>query len=75
MIALTMTEIEGKAAILLPEDAEALLGAACGDTVYMTRGADGAVRLLSHAAVVAEEVAMGEAIMERYSETFQALVR
>ncbi len=75
MIALTLTEIEGKAAILLPDDAEALLGAARGEVVYMTRAPNGGVRLSSKAETVAEEVALGEAFMTRYKETFKALAQ
>ncbi len=61
--------------MILPKDALAKLGVAKGDTLYLTEAPGGDMRISSYDEDVAEEVAAGEAFMDRYRDTFRALAK
>lgn len=51
------------------------MGVAKGDTLYLTEGAGGEMRLSAYSAEVAEEIALGEEFMDQYRDTFRALAK
>lgn len=75
MITLKLTQIGNSVGVVLPKDALAKLGVDKGDVVYLTEGPDGAMRLSAYSDEVAEEIALGEAFMDRYRDTFRALAK
>jgi putative addiction module antidote len=75
MIALKLTQIGNSVGVILPKEAMAKLGVGKGDVVYLTDAPGGDMRLSAYDAEVAEEVAMGEAFMDRYRDTFRALAK
>ena len=46
-----------------------------GDTLYLTESPDGEMRLSAYSPGVAEEIALGEAFMDEYRDTFRALAK
>ncbi|WP_304176529.1 AbrB/MazE/SpoVT family DNA-binding domain-containing protein [Phenylobacterium aquaticum] len=75
MIALKLTQIGNSVGVVLPKEALAKLGVEKGDTLYLTESAGGDMRLSSYSAEVAEEIALGEAFMDQYRDTFRALAK
>ena len=75
MIALKLTQIGRSLGVVLTKEALAKLGAKKGDTLYLTEAPGGGMRIRAYSPEVAEEIALGEAIMDRYSETFKALAK
>jgi len=75
MIALKLTQIGNSVGVILPREALAKLGVAKGDTLYLTEGPGGDMRLSAYDAEVAEEVLLGEEFMDRYRDTFRALAK
>lgn len=75
MIALKLTQIGNSVGVILPKEALAKLGVGKGDTLYLTDAPGGDMRISSYDEEVAEDVAMGEAFMDRYRDTFRALAK
>jgi putative addiction module antidote len=75
MIALKLTQIGNSVGVILPKEALAKLGVAKGDTLYLTDAPGGEMRISAYDQEVAEEVAMGEAFMDRYRNAFRALAK
>lgn len=75
MIALKLTQVGNSVGVILGKDALAKLSVGKGDTLYLTDGPDGDMRLSSYSPEVAEEIALGEAFMDRYRDTFRALAK
>ncbi|MDO9432292.1 MAG: AbrB/MazE/SpoVT family DNA-binding domain-containing protein [Pseudomonadota bacterium] len=75
MIALKLTQVGNSVGVILPKEALIKLGVEKGDTVYLTDGAGGEMRLSAYSAEVAEEIAMGEEFMAQYRDTFRALAK
>jgi putative addiction module antidote len=75
MIALKLTQIGNSVGVVLPKEALAKLGVEKGDTLYLTESPGGDMRLSSYNAEVAEEIALGEAFMDQYRDTFRALAK
>lgn len=75
MIALKLTQIGNSVGVVLPKDALIKLGVEKGDTVYLTEGPGGEMRLSAYNPGVAEEIAMGEEFMDQYRDTFRALAK
>ena len=75
MITLKLTQIGNSVGVILPKEALAKLGVVKGDTLYLTEAPGGDMRISSYDEEVAEEVAAGEAFMDRYRDTFRALAK
>ncbi len=75
MIALKITQVGNSAGVLLPKEALAKLGVEKGDTLYLTEGAEGEMRLSAYDPGVAEEIALGEEFMDDYRDAFRALAK
>jgi len=75
MIALKLTQIGNSVGVVLPKEALAKLGVEKGDTLYLTETPGGDMRLSIYNAEVAEEIALGEAFMDQYRDTFRALAK
>jgi len=75
MIALKLTQIGNSVGVVLPKEALAKLGVTKGDTLYLTDAPGGDMRLSAYDAEVAEDVAQGEAFMDRFRDTFRALAK
>jgi putative addiction module antidote len=75
MITLKLTQVGNSVGVLLPKEALVKLGVEKGDLLYLTEGAEGEMRLSAYDPKVAEEVALGEAFMDEYRDTFRALAK
>lgn len=75
MIALKITQVGNSIGVVLPKEALAKLGVAKGDTLYLTEAPGGEMRVSAYDPGVAEEVALGEAFMDEYRDTFRALAK
>jgi len=75
MIALKLSQIGNSVGVILSKEALAKLGVGKGDTLYLTEAPGGDMRVSTFSAEVAEEVALGEAFMDRYKDTFRALAK
>jgi putative addiction module antidote len=75
MIAMKLTQIGNSIGVVLPKDALIKLGVEKGDTVYLTEGPGGEMRLSAYDPGVAEEIALGEEFMDQYRDTFRALAK
>ena len=75
MISLKLTQVGNSVGVLLPKEALAKLGVEKGDMLYLTDGADGAMRLSAYDPGVAEEIALGEEFMDDYRDAFRALAK
>jgi len=75
MIALKLSQIGNSVGVILSKEALAKLGVGKGDTLYLTEAPGGDMRVSAFSAEVAEEVALGEAFMDRYKDTFRALAK
>ncbi len=75
MIALKLTQVGNSVGVVLPKEALAKLGVEKGDVVYLTESPGGEMRISAYDPAVAEEVALGEAFMDEYRDTFRALAK
>ncbi|MES2341952.1 MAG: AbrB/MazE/SpoVT family DNA-binding domain-containing protein [Pseudomonadota bacterium] len=75
MITLKLSQIGNSVGLILPKEALLKLGVAKGDTVYLTEAPGGDLRLSAYSAEVAEDIALGEAFMDEYRDTFRALAK
>ncbi|ODT84761.1 AbrB/MazE/SpoVT family DNA-binding domain-containing protein [Phenylobacterium sp. SCN 70-31] len=75
MIALKLTQVGNSVGVVLPKEALAKLGVEKGDVVYLTESPDGDMRISAYDPAVAEEIALGEAFMDEYRDTFRALAK
>jgi putative addiction module antidote len=75
MFALKLTQIGNSVGVVLPKEALAKLGVSKGDVIYLTEAPGGEMRISPLNKEVAEEVAMGEAFMDEYRDTFRALAK
>lgn len=75
MIALKLTQIGNSTGVVLPKEALVKLGVEKGDALYLTEGPDGEMRISAYSPQVAEEIALGEAFMDEYRDTFRALAK
>ncbi len=73
MIALKLTQIGNSVGMVLSKEALADLGVSKGDTLYLTKGPDGSMRLSPYDPEVARQIALGEELMDEYRDTFRAL--
>ena len=75
MFALKITQVGNSVGVVLPKEALAKLGVQKGDVLYLTEGADGAMRVSAYDEEVAREIEAGKAFMGRYRNTLRALAK
>lgn len=75
MIAIKLTQVGNSVGAVFPKEALVKLDAQKGDVLYLTETSEGDLRLSKYDPDIAEEIAMGEAIMERYRDTLRALAK
>ena len=75
MITLKLTQIGNSVGVVLPKETLAKLGVEKGGVVYLTDAPGGEMRLSAYNPAVAEEIAVGEAFMDEYRDTFRALAK
>jgi putative addiction module antidote len=75
MFALKVTQVGNSVGVILPKEALAKLGVEKGSVVYLTEAPDGEMRISAYDPAVAEEIALGEAFMDEYRDTFRALAK
>lgn len=75
MIQLKISTIGNSLGVVLPKEALVKLNAGKGDALYLTELPGGEFKLTTLSAGVAEEIRMGEALMDRYRDTFRALAK
>ena len=75
MITLKLTQIGNSVGVILPKEALAKLGVAKGDTLYLTEGPGGDMRISAYDEEVARQIAIGEEVMDEYRDTFRALAK
>lgn len=75
MVALKLTQVGQDIAVVLPAELAQKLGVASGDTLYARETSRGGVELSPIDPAAARQVAVGEALMDEYDETFRILAR
>lgn len=75
MIPLKLTQVGNSVGAVFPKEALNELGAAKGDTLYLTRGPDGAMRLSVYSDRVAGQIDAARGVMRQYRETLRALAK
>ena len=75
MITLKVTQIGNSVGVVLPREALNDLGVEKGDTLYLTRSPDGAMRVSAYDDRVQQQIAMGEALMDEHRDVFRALAK
>lgn len=75
MIALKITQVGNSVGVVLPKEALNELGAAKGDTLYLTRGPDGAMRISAYSDRVANQIDAARTVMRQYRDTLRALAK
>lgn len=75
MTALKVTQIGNSVGVILPKEALSDLGVAKGDTLYLTKGPDGSMRLSAYSEVVAGQIDAARTVMRQYRETIRALAK
>lgn len=75
MIALKITQVGNSVGVVLPKEALAELGASKGDTLYLTRGPDGSMRVSAYDDKVQQQIALGESLMDAHRDVFRALAK
>jgi putative addiction module antidote len=75
MIALKLSQVGNSVGVLLPKEALVKLGVGKGDTLYLTEGPSGEMRLSAYDPKVAEEIALGEEFMDDYRDAFRVLAK
>jgi putative addiction module antidote len=75
MITLKLSQVGNSVGVLLPKEALTKLGVGKGDTLYLTDGPQGEMRISAYDPGVAEEIALGEEFMDDYRDAFRVLAK
>jgi len=75
MIALKLTQIGNSIGVVLPKEALAKLGVEKGGVIFLTDAPGGAMQISPYDPEVANQIALGEEIMDEYRDTFRALAK
>ena len=75
MIQLKVSPIGDSIGVVLPKEALVKLNVGNGDSLYLTEMPGGEFKLAALNREVAEEIGLGEAFMDRYRDTFDALAK
>ena len=73
MIAIKLTQVGNSVGAVFPKEALHELGVQKGDTLYLTRGPDGAMRLSAYNERVAGQIDAAREVMRRYRDTLRAM--
>ncbi len=75
MIALKVTQVGNSVGVVLPKEALGELGVSKGDTLFLTRGPDGAMRVSPYDDEIQRQISLGEALMDDHRDVFRALAK
>jgi putative addiction module antidote len=75
MLELKLRKVGNSVGIVLPKEALAHLNAGEGDTLSVTEGPDGNLRLSPHRAEVARQMEVVQDVMKRYRHTLRELAK
>lgn len=75
MIALKLTQIGNSIGVVLPKEALAKLGVEKGGVIFLTDAPGGAMQISPYNPEVANQIALGEEIMDEFRDTFRALAK
>jgi len=75
MLELKLRKVGNSVGVILPKEALAHLNANEGDTVSVTEGPDGSLRLSPHKAEVARQMEVVQDVMKRYRHTLRELAK
>ncbi len=75
MIALKLTQVGNSVGVLLPKEALAKLGVEKGDTLYLTEGAEGDMRLSAYDPGWPRKSRSAKSFMDEYRDAFRALAK
>lgn len=75
MIAIKLTQVGNSVGAVFPKEALNALGASKGDTLYLTRGPDGGMRLSAYDDSIQQQIALGEKLMDEHRDVFRALAK
>ncbi len=75
MTALKVTQVGNSMGVVLPKEVLSELNVGKGDVLYLTKAADGSMRLSPYSDEVRRQIEVGERFMDRYRETFRALAK
>jgi putative addiction module antidote len=75
ILELKLRKVGNSVGVVLPKEALAHLNAGEGDTVSVTEGPDGSLRLSPHNADVARQMEVAQEVMKRYRHTMRELAK
>ena len=75
MLELKLRKVGNSVGVVLPKEALAHLNMGEGDTVSVTEGPDGSLRLSPHKAEVARQMEVVQDVMKRYRHTLRELAK
>jgi len=75
ILELKLRKVGNSVGVVLPKEALAHMNAGEGDTVSVTEGPDGSLRMSPHSAEVARQMAVVEDVMKRYRHTLRELAK
>lgn len=75
MIPLKLTQVGNSVGAVFPKEALIELGVVKGDTLYLTRGPDGAMRVSAYDETVQRQIEIGERLMDEHRDVFRALAK
>jgi len=75
ILELKLRKVGNSVGVVLPKEALAHLNAGEGDTLSVTDGPDGSLRLSPHKAEVARQMEVAQDVMKRYRHTMRELAK
>jgi putative addiction module antidote len=75
MIPIKLTQVGNSVGAVFPKEALHELGVQKGDTLYLTRGPDGAMRLSAYDEAVQRQIDVGQRLMDEHRDVFRALAK
>jgi putative addiction module antidote len=75
ILELKLRKVGNSVGVVLPKEALAHLNAGEGDTVSVTEGPDGSLRMSPHKAEVARQMEVAQDVMKRYRHTMRELAK
>ncbi len=75
VLELKIRKVGNSVGVILPKEALTHLKAEEGDTVSVTEGADGSLRISPHNPAVAQQLEVAQGILKRYRNTLRELAK
>lgn len=75
MIQIKLTQVGNSVGAVFPKEALNELGVGKGDTLYLTKGPDGTMRVSPYDDEVRRQIEVGEKLMDQYRDVFRALAK